>query len=283
MRAAGSPSRSRIFRRLRPVLVALPLAFAALPLAAQDAADLILRLDRLEADNRRLTGQVEELRFKLERVESEFRRFQTDTDSRFRDGGARAPAPGSAPVAPPAVAPPATGRRSDAVDPTASPGARGAPRPLTPGAAQPIDVTQAPRPVAPPPAAPTGTDAKAQYDFAKSLYDQGDLERSETAFRDFLSAHGRDRRAADALFFLGETYFRRTRYREAAEQFLAVTSRHSNAPRAPEAMLRLGVSLNALGAQPEACATLAQVPKKYPKASAAVKAGAERERIRAQC
>ncbi|HUN12598.1 MAG TPA: hypothetical protein PLE50_10080, partial [Rhabdaerophilum sp.] len=38
------------------------------PVRAQDAADILLRLDRLENENRQLNGQIEELRFQLRRT-----------------------------------------------------------------------------------------------------------------------------------------------------------------------------------------------------------------------
>ena len=68
------------------------------PAAAQDAAEIMLRLDRLEAENRRLTGQVDEMRFQIRRLEDQLKRFQTDADLRFRDleqgrPGARPQAP----------------------------------------------------------------------------------------------------------------------------------------------------------------------------------------------
>lgn len=305
---------------------ALLLCVSAAPLLAQDGAEIILRLDRLEAENRRLNGQAEELRFQIRRLEEQVKRLETDADLRFRDlegnrSGARpaAPqssaqttiAPGAAPPgigAPGSAAPAGTPRRSDAFDPAATPNAPGTPRQLgttppspptasaplpLPGAAPqqggrdldplgaPLDVTGR-RPPVPAPVAGQG-DAASDFAYAKSLVDRGDYELSEGAFRDFLRTHGKDRRAAEATFFLGEGFLRRTRYREAAEQFLTVTSKFPNAPRAPEAMLKLGISLRGLNANEEACGTFAQVARKYPNASAAIKQAVERERARAQC
>ena len=48
-------------------------------------------------------------------------------------------------------------------------------------------------------------------------------------------------------------------------------------------MLHLGMSLKALGAKEQACATFSEVTRKYPNAPAYVKSGAEREAKRAQC
>ena len=270
---------------------------------AQDAAEILLRLDRLEAENRRLNGQIEEMRFANRRLEDQLKRFQNDADLRMRDleagrGGAARPAA-------PAPQGQAPARRSDAFDPERSPGASGAPQQLgsapaggapsggaplqLPGGALPAP--NPPPPVAAPqvglapavPAAPPGQNAKADFDFARDLFRRGDFELSEAAFRDFLRNHKRDRRVPEATFWLGESYFNRTRYREAAEHYLTVTTKYSNAARAPEAMLKLGMSLRGLGANAEACGTFEQVARKYPKAPANVKAAAERERARSKC
>ena len=53
--------------------------------------------------------------------------------------------------------------------------------------------------------------------------------------------------------------------------------------RAPEALLKLGVSLNGLGARARACAVYAEIVRKYPQASAQVRQGLEREQKRAKC
>lgn len=286
---------------------ALWLASTPAPVVAQDAAELMLRLDRIEAENRRLTGQVEELTFQLRRLEEQIRRVQADADLRFRDieagrGGARVPSAPALPAAP--STPPGGGRRSDAFDPAANTGAPGAPRPLgTPGTASPplpgggssagvrvspdtlgapLDVTGKGRPPGPP--VPMGRgDPASDFAYAKSLVDRGDYETAEGALRDFLRAHAKNRRVPEATFLLGESYLRRTRYREAAEQFLAVTSKFSNASRAPESMLKLAIALRGIGANQEACGTLAQLPRKYPGANTAILQAAERERARAQC
>lgn len=281
------------------------LVCAVVPLRAQDAAEIILRLDRLEAENRRLTGQLDELRFQLRRMEEAQKRFETDADLRFRDLEGKGGTPRVTVPTPQGGTAPQ--RRSDAFDPNAAGTAPGAPRPLgaTPPSAPlaggpgqpaagtsppaagldplgaPLDVTGR-RPAAPQPVVGRG-DAASDYAYAKTLVDRGDYELAEGAFRDFLRAHGKDRRVAEATFFLGESYLRRTRYREAAEQFLNVTSKYGNAPRAAEAMLKLGISLRGLGANQEACGTFAQVGRKYPNASAEIRQAVEREKARAQC
>ena len=75
----------------------------------------------------------------------------------------------------------------------------------------------------------------------------------------------------------------RSRPREAAEQYLKVSTDYAKSPRAPEGMLRLGQSLAALGNNDQACATFGEVGRRYPNASAAVKKGVERETQQDHC
>ena len=102
-------------------------------------------------------------------------------------------------------------------------------------------------------------------------------------FRRFLQSHPRDRLAPEATFWLGESYLQRKRYREAAEQFLNVSTEHPKSAKAPEALLKLGMALNALGARDRACAVFAELDRKYPQAAPGVRQGSEREQKRIKC
>jgi tol-pal system protein YbgF len=89
--------------------------------AQMSESDMVVRLDQLEADVRRLTGAVEELQYRNQQLEQALRQMQAGGPVR----------PGAAPVAaPPPPAATAPGRRSDAFDPTQSPNAPGAPHTL---------------------------------------------------------------------------------------------------------------------------------------------------------
>ena len=72
-------------------------------------------------------------------------------------------------------------------------------------------------------------------------------------------------------------------YRDAAEAFLAVSTKYDTTARAPEALLRLGQSLAALGEKEAACASLGEVLRKYPRAASNVKLAVEREQKRGHC
>ena len=309
-------------------LVAL-LALAAAPAFAQDAAEFVVRMNRLEGQVRQMAGQIEQLQFENRQLKEQLRKFQEDVDFRFQDGrgpdGRGAARAEALPVSPPTTTQTPVARaprRGDAFDPSEMPNAPGAPRPLgttlpSPPLTGPVGAVAPPRSVgadepddeapggpldisgrtvsgrgvaggaarpAPPSvaASPTG-DPRADFEAAYAYMLQKQYDRAEMAFRHFLQSHPRDRLGADATFWLGETYLQRNRHREAAEQFLKVSTEYARSTKAPDAMLKLGIALSALGAREQACATFAELERKFPQAAPSVRQGVEREQKRARC
>ena len=121
------------------------------------------------------------------------------------------------------------------------------------------------------------------YDLAAAALRDGQYDVAEQRFRSYLEKNPRDKLTPEALFSLGESYFRRARAREAAEQYLKVTVDFPRATRAPEALVKLGLSLEKLGAKEQACAAFGEVGRKYPAAPSAIRVSAERESKRVQC
>ena len=127
------------------------------------------------------------------------------------------------------------------------------------------------------------TTPRGEFDAALGLYRDKQYEGAEKSFTTFIQKNPKSKLAADATYYLGESFAQRGRSREAAEQYLKISTDYANSSRAPDAMLHLGMSLKQLGAKEQACATFSEVGKKYPNAPAYVKNGAERELKRAQC
>jgi tol-pal system protein YbgF len=149
-----------------------------------------------------------------------------------------------------------------------------------PNNAPPRAVTPAPGKLATLPPSATPQD---EYDLAYGYVLHKDYALAEQAFRDFLKKYPDDRLQPDAQYWLGESLFQRQRYRDAAESFLAVSTKHERAGKAPDSLLRLGQSLAAMNQKEAACATLTEVGRKYPKASSSVKRGVAQEIKRAKC
>ena len=276
-------------------------------------AELVLRVNQLEEELRQASGRIEELENAEHRLESELQKFRQDVEYRFGDrseGAPPAPDVAEAPQSPGEPAAPARPRKSsDAFDPDADPNAPGAPRPLgttppsaplvreAPGAAagQPLELGKAPAPESskgpPPPSGPTIVGSgvamldqpREQFNAALQAFQAGQYPEAEAGFKAFLAANPSHRMSADAIFYIGETYLQRSRPREAAEQYLKVTTDYSKSSRAPESMVRLGQTLAALGNNEQACATLTEFGKRYPAASASVKKLAEHESAKDHC
>lgn len=130
---------------------------------------------------------------------------------------------------------------------------------------------------------PPSATPQDEYDMAYGYVLHKDYALAEQALRDFLKKYPEDRLVSDAHYWLGESLFQRQRYRDAAESFLTVSTKFEKSGKAPNALLRLGQSLAALNQKEAACATLAEVERKYPRAAASVKRGVAQEQKRAHC
>jgi tol-pal system protein YbgF len=131
--------------------------------------------------------------------------------------------------------------------------------------------------------APPSDSPKDYYDLAYGYMLRKDYALAEETFEGFLSKFPKDRRVADARYWLGESLYQRQRYDAAASAFLDLSTKHGSHAKAPDALLRLAQSLAALQQKEMACATLAEVGRKYPRASNNVKQGVEREQKRVRC
>ena len=213
-----------------------------------------------------------------------------------------------------AAAPQAPGRRrGDAFDPNQNPNAPGAPRALgggqlpvandapvgAPGGrgpGEPLDLGMtSPRdpagasPVRAPGASaalttlPPSATPKDEFDLGIGYMQRKDYALAEETMKNFAQKYPSDPLIADSQYWLGESYFQRQQYRDAAETFLGVTTKFDKSAKAPDSLLRLGQSLAALKEKEAACAALGEVTRKYPRASAGVKAAVDREQKRVKC
>ncbi|MBS7545234.1 tol-pal system protein YbgF [Ancylobacter oerskovii] len=265
----------------------------AQPAEAPDDATTV-RVDRIENQLRQMTGMIEQLQYRNQQLEAQVRHLQEQLDMRMGGGGggapARAPTPDASGPAAPSSQP---GRRSDAFDPSQQPAAPGAPRPLGtgPSAASsggaPMDLGTLSGAVAggggPSATLPPSNSPKDLYELGVGYMQRQDYALASQTFKSFVQQYPNDRLLPDVYFGLGEADYSRQSYKEAAQSFLKVSADYPNAVKAPDALLRLGQSLAAIGEKDAACATLNAVNNKYPRASASVKQGVEREQKRAGC
>ncbi len=266
-------------------------------------AELSLRINQLENQMRGLNGQIEQLGHQIQQLQDQSIRMQKDYEFRLQEiegGGAKGRAPQKR-----SEAPPAAGEASDlAVAALPNRGAQPAPlgqlsggdpiggligaAPMVLGAPSARAVTDPP--LAPVPgvdpryssAQPTAS-ARDEYDSAYGYVLNGEYELAEASFKTFIAHHPTDKRVGSAQFWLGESYYVRSRNKEAADAFLKSYTQFPDGPKAPDSLLKLGLSLAALGEKKAACTTYDELLTKYPKASRALRDRAMAEKSRAKC
>ena len=111
----------------------------------------------------------------------------------------------------------------------------------------------------------------------------GDYNTAEQGFRQHIERFPTDAKAADAHYWLGEALLGQQKYRDAAEVFLGASKDYSKSKKAPDMMLKLGISLMGLKQRDVACATFAEIGKRYPDATSALKERVKQERALASC
>ncbi len=204
------------------------------PGSGAGAGEAMVRLDRLEAELRRLTGMVEELQFQQRRIAEDAARRLGDIEFRVTE---------------------LEGGDVGQLAPQEPLGGTGQARP--PAAADPE-----PRVAAAP--APARSGPRTDLDLAIADIQQGRFDQGEDRLRDYIAANPDGPRTAEAQFWLGRSRFVRGDFAEAARRHLAGYNVDRAGPAAARNLLQLGVSLGRLGQVSEACLTLREVRNQFP-------------------
>lgn len=228
------------------------------------AADLQSRVTQLEDQVRSLTGKVEEANYRASEAERKLELFKSDIELRFQDlqGGGGAAAGGG------------TAAASEEGDPAP----RTAPAEGTLGTA-PAESGAA---ASTPSVLPNGT-PETQYEFAIDLMKRGQYDQARQAFQEFLQIQPKHALSGNAQYWLGETYYAQNNYKQAGDAFLTGYTTYASSSKAPDSLLKLGMSLAALDNKDAACTVWGELGSKFPQASPSVVARARLERQKAGC
>jgi tol-pal system protein YbgF len=241
------------------------------PQAQQAPSDLGPRLDALETQISALTSHIEQIGKQMSALEGKLSALQA------------APAPNPPQAEPPPLrqgeapaAPADTPTASVATPSDAEPGGPGKPRwyGRKPGSDELAALLErdaasggnAPRNLT---AALPGTDAQTLYQQGYGALLQKDYGAAEVAFRQLVETHPGDALAGDAQYWLGETYYVRGEYKNAADAFLKGYRKYKG-QKAPDTLLKLGMSLAELDQKDAACSTFNELKAKYPGAPAEI-------------
>ena len=238
----------------------------------------LLKLNEIEDQFRELTNKFEEVNFKLDKLSSRVTKIQSDNQLRFSDlensdtkikkTKTKKILPGS----------------SQPADFGANPGYSVSSLPQKQEtssieSAQTV-ITEEPEkkesllPDKPP---------EEQYEFAVSFMKIGDYETAEFALKEFIQKNKDHDLAGNAQYWYGETFRIRQLYSDAATAYLDGYQHYPKSKKAPDNLLKLGITMVQLREKDQGCKMISGVQKEYPKASKSVLQKAQYEQKKFKC
>ena len=238
----------------------------------------LLKLNEIEDQFRELTNKFEEVNFKLDKLSSRVTKIQSDNQLRFSDlenldpenkkTKAKKVLPGS----------------SQPADFGANPGYSVTSLPdkqetSSIESAQTV-ITEEPeeRESLLPDKSPS-----EQYEFAVSFMKIGDYETAEFALKEFIDKNKDHDLAGSAQYWYGETFRIRQLYSDAATAYLDGYQNYPKSKKAPDNLLKLGITMVQLGEKDQGCKMISGLKKEYPKASKSVLQKAQYEQKKFKC
>lgn len=141
-------------------------------------------------------------------------------------------------------------------------------------------------PAAPAPAAAASAsagDPAKDFTEARQLMLAGDYDAAESAFSAYVANYPDAPRAPEASYWWGKTLSVRGAHADAAKAYIGAIRGWPQTSWAPDAVVELARALVALKKPADACQTLAEFSRRYPKAPAAVASRAAATRAQAKC
>ena len=237
----------------------------------------LLKLNEIENQFRELTNKFEEVNFKLDKLSSRVTKIQSDTQLRFSDlENVSVPQTQKKQVSLPGSSKPqdfgaAPGYQSSNLPKEQSiSSVQGAQTVIT---EQP-ETTESLLPNKP---------AEEQYEFAVSFMKVGDYETAEFALKEFIDKNKDHDLAGSAQYWYGETFRIRQLYSDAATAYLDGYQNYPKSKKAPDNLLKLGITMVQLGEKDQGCKMISGLQKEYPKASKSVLQKAQYEQKKFNC
>lgn len=270
-------------------------------------SQLQFKTSQLEEQMRGLTGQIEELGFKINQISARLDRLVADVDFRLRElegsnGQTNAVANATAPAVRTPSGPPVAPRTAPTVggvvvNPKGVPGSSRVfgtltesqikaagikPPSVDGGAGASAGAQQATASAGEASVLPPGS-PKDRYNYARGFLMRRDFAGAEQALRAFVDTYPENDLAGNAQYWLGETFYVRNDFGTAARTFANGFQRYPDSGKAPDNLLKLGMSLAALDRTEDACITLKKLADEYPKSSASIKQRAQTVRTKLKC
>jgi len=237
----------------------------------------LLKLNEIENQFRQLTNKFEEVNFKLDKLSTRVTKIQSDAQLRFSDleNGISTTSKKTNSALPGSTKPQDFG---------ASPGYETSNLPKEQSinsveTAQTVITEEPEKRKSLLPNKPT----EEQYEFAVSFMKIGDYETAEFALREFIDKNKDHDLAGNAQYWYGETFRIRQLYSDAATAYLDGYQNYPKSDKAPDNLLKLGITMVQLGEKDQGCKMISGLKKEYPKASKSVLQKAQYEQKKFKC
>jgi tol-pal system protein YbgF len=237
----------------------------------------LLKLNEIEDQFRELTNKFEEVNFKLDKLSSRVTKIQSDTQLRFSDieTGSKAVSTKKKTLLPGSSKPQDFG---------ANPGYQKSDLPKQQEinsieSAQTV-ITEEPEKKE---SLLPNKSTEEQYEFAVSFMKIGDYETAEFALKEFIEKNKTHNLAGNAQYWYGETFRIRQLYSDAATAYLDGYQNYPKSKKAPDNLLKLGITMVQLGEKDQGCKMISGLKKEYPKASKSVLQKAQYEQKKFKC
>ena len=237
----------------------------------------LLKLNDIEDQFRELTNKFEEVNFKLDKLSTRVTKIQSDTQLRFSDmeTGSNTVTAKKKTLLPGSSKPQDFG---------ANPGYQNSNLPKQQEinsieSAQTIITEEPEKKESLLPNKPT----EEQYEFAVSFMKIGDYETAEFALKEFIEKNKTHDLAGNAQYWYGETFRIRQLYSDAATAYLDGYQNYPKSKKAPDNLLKLGITMVQLGEKDQGCKMISGLKKEYPKASKSVLQKAQYEQKKFKC
>ena len=237
----------------------------------------LLKLNEIEDQFRKLTNKFEEVNFKLDKLSTRVTKIQSDTQLRFSDleSGTVATTTNNQVTLPGSSKPQDFG---------SSPGYQmtNLPKQQTVNSIESAQTVISEEPEKKESLLPDKP-AIEQYEFAVGFMKIGDYETAEVALKEFINKNKDHDLAGNAQYWYGETFRIRQLYSDAATAYLDGYQNYPKSKKAPDNLLKLGITMVQLGEKEQGCKMIIGLKKEYPKASKSVLQKAQYEQKKFKC
>ena len=237
----------------------------------------LLKLNEIEDQFRELTNKFEEVNFKLDKLSTRVTKIQSDAQLRFSDleSGTINTTAKKQTVLPGSTKPQDFG---------AAPAYQTSSLPKTQSinsveSAQTVISEEPEQRESLLPDKP----AEDQYEFAVSFMKIGDYETAEFTLKEFIDKNKDHDLAGSAQYWYGETFRIRQLYSDAATAYLDGYQNYPKSMKAPDNLLKLGITMVQLGEKDQGCKMISGIKKEYPKANKSVLQKAQYEQKKFKC